>query len=453
MSGEEHEDDVGEETEETKARENVTVVVLGDLGHSPRMSYHALSLSQEGFEVTMVGYRGSRPQQEILEDEHITLTYMQPVPTIFNSFPSILRYIGKVIFQAVILAVTLFLNTAKGRVLIMQNPPCIPAMPVCWFYCFLTRTKFIIDWHNYGYSILALTLKPNHLLVRFSYFLERVFGKLAHAGLSVTKAMKMDLEYNWGIKRISVLYDRPAERFHPISDHEKHEMYIKLAEKYKYPCFSSSTPDDTALSERYAERVVFKEDRPAILVSSTSWTEDEDFSILLHALSDYEAVRKEFPSHYPPLIVVITGKGPQKEYYLSLIEEQNWQHVAVVTPWLDASDYPRLLASADLGVSLHYSSSGLDLPMKVVDMFGCGLPVAAINFQALPELVKHNENGLIFETKEELANLLQDWFRGFPKETQLKESYYDFYKNIESFGELRWHHCWTMHALPLFRNG
>ena len=36
----------------------VHVVVLGDIGRSPRMQYHSLSLAQNGFAVNVIGYSG-----------------------------------------------------------------------------------------------------------------------------------------------------------------------------------------------------------------------------------------------------------------------------------------------------------------------------------------------------------------------------------------------------------
>jgi beta-1,4-mannosyltransferase len=36
------------------------VIVLGDLGRSPRMQYHALALASQGAEVDLVGYTGAR---------------------------------------------------------------------------------------------------------------------------------------------------------------------------------------------------------------------------------------------------------------------------------------------------------------------------------------------------------------------------------------------------------
>ena len=43
------------------------------------------------------------------------------------------------------------------------------------------------------------------------------------------------------------------------------------------------------------------------------------------------------------MVLFITGKGPQKEYYKKLIDSKSFNHVKICTPWLEAEDYPRLL--------------------------------------------------------------------------------------------------------------
>jgi beta-1,4-mannosyltransferase len=131
--------------------------------------------------------------------------------------------------------------------------------------------------------------------------------------------------------------------------------------------------------------VQYNPDRPALIVSSTSWTPDEDFTVLLSALSSYEVRAKEAGSKLPRLVILISGKGPLlstfKKLYAERSKAESWTRIVVRTVWLDIADYPRFLGCADLGISLHQSSSGLDLPMKVVDMFGCGVPVLARGFR------------------------------------------------------------------------
>jgi hypothetical protein len=89
-----------------------------------------------------------------------------------------------------------------------------------------------------------------------------------------------------------------------------------------------------------------RQDRPALLVSSTSWTEDEDFGMLLRSLSSYERKARD-SDRLPRLLVVITGKGPLRDRYMNQVvqtsEHERWRYVRCLSLWLAAEDYPRLL--------------------------------------------------------------------------------------------------------------
>ncbi|CAG4963137.1 unnamed protein product [Colias eurytheme] len=426
----------------------VKVVVLGDIGRSPRMQYHALSLANNGLKVNIIGYVETKPLPDIQEKANITITKLQPLKL---GGPKLVQYFAKTLWQTISLLLTLFI-TGKCDYILCQNPPAIPTLFVCRFYCLITKTKFIIDWHNYAYSIMALTLNSNHPLLKVATQLEKWFGQSSDHNLCVTYAMKADLVDRWGIAA-TVLYDRPPQIFHPITIQEKHQWFLKIGEQYKEFLDSNYKGSEikTAFTETVGDSIVLRQDRPGLLFSSTSWTPDEDFGILLEALQVYETTHS-LSKKLPKLICVITGKGPMKEYYKEQIAARNWKNVTVITPWLEARDYPTMVASADLGVCLHTSSSGLDLPMKVVDMFGAGLPVCACEFKCINELVQHGINGYTFKSYDELSKQIVTWFEGFPNNVQQNKQAEKMRHELTKFQESRWEDNWDLRVKKFFES-
>ncbi|XP_060585875.1 chitobiosyldiphosphodolichol beta-mannosyltransferase-like [Ruditapes philippinarum] len=248
------------------------------------------------------------------------------------------------------------------------------------------------------------------------------------------------------------MYDRPAHIFKETALNDRHKLFTRLAEEYDVfrPKSGTVSSDETAFTVTNGNGdAYYLQSRPAMVISSTSWTEDEDFGVLLAALEAYEKQVSTKSADLPNIVCIITGKGPLKEFYREKIESQHWNHVSFCLPWLTPEDYPLLLGSADLGICLHKSSSGLDLPMKVVDMFGCCLPVCAIHFNCINELVKHEENGLIFKDSKELFNNIQTLLKGFPNNSKKLDQ---FRKNLTGFQSSRWHECWTKTVLPIFED-
>ena len=427
-------------------RTHAIVFVLGDMGHSPRMQYHSLSIAKlnEENHVDFVGMNDSDPHQQVLEQKNITLN---PLASHYWNWVNYLMRIHftfflifaplKVLMQFIVMTIQLSyiigrnpFNDAKPykKVLLTQNPPAIPTLFLFWLLQKVNLIKvdqYIVDWHNYGFSILQLS-KKNKRLIDLAKYLEFSFVKgCATHHLCVSEALKQDLSKKLNISTdiITVMYDRPPEMFGS-----------KLSAEEKDDLLKNTLNIDTSRN--------FK-----LVVSSTSWTEDEDFGILLNSIIELD---KKLESVSPSLYLefIITGKGPQKEYYLKKIATLDLKYCRIQTYFLKYSDYPKLLSVSDVGVCLHYSSSGLDLPMKVVDMFGSGLPVCAVTYPALSELVKHGENGYIFAQSTDLTNYLNELLLS-PSGKQTLSSMRNHLQN--NFQQHRWNNEWNCKVKLLFK--
>ncbi|KAF8213724.1 beta-1,4-mannosyltransferase [Mycena galopus ATCC 62051] len=406
------------------------------------MMYHAESFLENDFSTDIIGYGGSSLIPSLLKAK---VHYLPEPPKQLGFLPFLISGPIKVVLQVLYILFAL-LSISAPEFILVQNPPSIPTLAIVWIVGRIRGSKVIIDWHNLGYSILAMRFPrqgERHPLVKLAKWFEMTFGQTAYAHLFVTKAMQDRLVKEWDLQGLKVvLHDRPPRRFHQSTPQEIHNLFtVKKPQKdltleasltsflptYDPPYSSAFTttdaspsdgpmkqgtppPPTNAIDPIYSEvkGPFLRTDRPALLVSSTSWTQDEDFSILLAALEEYNA-RAAVSKQLPKVLAIVTGKGPLKAKYMAEVGElqKKWDWVRCMSMWLEVEDYPTLLGAADLGISLHASSSNLDLPMKVVDMFGCALPVCALDFECLDELVKHDKNGLVFQNASQLAQQIE----------------------------------------------
>jgi len=385
------------------------VVVLGDLGRSPRMQYHAHALASHGVEVDVIGYAGASLPKIITDDARITVHRLVESRARFRSKRSKILYGLFAAFDAMSAGIRLFamlFSIPKPDLLLVQNPPSMPTLQIAWLAARVRRIRLVIDWHNLGYTILALRLGRGHFAVRLARWLEMFGGRAADAHLCVSRGFQRFLADRFKLadspaRPVRVLYDRPAATFATIDRVEREQIRQALFVR---------------LGIRHAAAVGF-------IVCPTSWTADEDFDLVIEAVRYLEDRIRGWEAGNPSrrfvdVTILVTGDGNRRAEFERRFAGLPARRVQLRTRWLEPEDYPRIVGSADLGLCLHRSSSGVDIPMKVVDLFGAGVPVFALDYGAcLAERVRHGVNGRLFTNGRQLADLLFDLFETFPAES------------------------------------
>ena len=406
---------------------------------------------QAGLDVTVLAYGPTPPVAAVADHPRISLHPLRPPPAALAALPRALAAAARALWALFALAAAALFTAPRPGAILVQAPPSLPALPLLWLAARLRGAALVIDWHNFGSTLLALDLGPTHPLVQLYARAERFWARRADGALCVTRAMAHELAgARWGGVRASVFYDRPPPWFAPPSLPARHALLARLAPALEAPLAPGDwaagppPPADPKVGEAAGAavtRFTWQEPaggggrrapaaasaaglaaalppptrprpaRPALVVSSTSWTPDEDFGVLLGAARRYDAAAEGDPT-LPPVLCVVTGKGAGRDAWVSRMAASRLRHWAFRTLWLEPGDYPGLLGCADAGVSLHTSSSGLDLPMKVVDLFGSGVPVLAAAYPAIGELVLAGGNGLLFAGAGELAEGLARVLRG-----------------------------------------
>src|SRR5579859_7450536 len=137
------------------------VVVLGDLARGPRMLRHARSLSAIGFEVDLLGFVEGDLPSEVTGDARIRVRRIAsfdrlraPRIAFFTLAVALLRQIALAVSLANALA-----RVPRPQVVLMQNPPAFPALPILLLFRAKWRARLIIDWHNMTGAMLRLRLR------------------------------------------------------------------------------------------------------------------------------------------------------------------------------------------------------------------------------------------------------------------------------------------------------
>jgi glycosyltransferase involved in cell wall biosynthesis len=166
------------------------------------------------------------------------------------------------------------------------------------------------------------------------------------------------------------------------------------------------------------------------------------------------AVRKNKGSHiliramalvkkkYPSCICLMVGRIADKNYFQGLIDSLGLSHTVCLCGRAGRKQCIEYYQSADIYCLPSLMDSS---PSSLLEAMSCGLPVVSTKVMGIPEIVTHNENGIIVEPNDKqalahaLLRLLKDntLIRRFGKNNRHKMvNHFDWEKYIEKLEQI-----------------
>src|SRR5688572_19354071 len=195
------------------------VIVLGDLGRSPRMQYHAASLAALGGDVDLIGLDGAPTIAAVSGNPRIRCHRLPDRAFAGRAKRGVRTFVIGSALRAAGQAARLFrtlMRIPKPDVILVQNPPAVPSLSIAWLAARMRGARFVIDWHNLSHTIAAVKVGDGHRAVKSLARSERRWAKRADGHLAVSKALADWLAREYKVTAV-VAYDRPSAAFTPPS--------------------------------------------------------------------------------------------------------------------------------------------------------------------------------------------------------------------------------------------
>jgi len=330
------------------------------------MINHARALRARGWAVTLAGYGENPPPPDLAEDPAVRVAELDAFGEGY----------GRVLWR-----LAAVVRSDRWTAVVVQNPPGFPALLILAL-AGRRGARRILDWHNFGASLLPLRRPRWRRAARFYGWCEWRAAGMADEHWAVSSALAGNLP---GIRAV-VVHDRPSRIFRAAAARPAADRLAWWRRVLPH------TPPPGA---------------PCWVVAPSSWGPDEDAHAMLR-VADWWRNNSASWGDAQQIAIIATGKGPLQADFARAAAASAGGPVMLRTAWVPAAEYPALLAQADAGLCLHRSSSGVDLPMKLADFRGAGRKALVLDYgPVLAEVFRPRTDGWIFRNDAELAAALR----------------------------------------------